>query len=226
MIYGIKGQTVESFLYSLEEALRFQPNELFIYPLYVRQGTGITEREPDDVCFRMYRAACKLLQAKGFLQTSMRRFIHHPSTDAEVSCGDEVMLSCGSGGRSYLGDLHYATRYTVCQQCIAREIDEYMATTDFTVARNGFILSAKEQQQRFIIKNLMYYMGIDKAEYTRRFGEPIDRTPLFRQLAEQYWIEETPERIRLTPEGLGYSDYIGQLFITPEIRQLMETYSY
>ena len=226
LIYGIKGQTVESFLYSLEEALRFQPNELFIYPLYVRQGTGITEREPDDVCFRMYRAACKLLQAKGFLQTSMRRFIHHPSTDAEVSCGDEVMLSCGSGGRSYLGDLHYATRYTVCQQCIAREIDEYMATTDFTVARNGFILSAKEQQQRFIIKNLMYYMGIDKAEYTRRFGEPLDRTPLFRQLAEQYWIEETPERIRLTPEGLGYSDYIGQLFITPEIRQLMETYSY
>lgn len=59
------------------------------------------------------------------------------------------------------------------------EIDEYMATTDFTVARNGFILSAKEQQQRFIIKNLMYYMGIDKAEYTRRFGEPLDRTPLF-----------------------------------------------
>ena len=37
LIYGIKGQTVESFLYSLEEALRFQPNELFIYPLYVRQ---------------------------------------------------------------------------------------------------------------------------------------------------------------------------------------------
>ena len=69
-------------------------------------------------------------------------------------------------------------------------------------------------------------MGIDKAEYTRRFGEPLDRTPLFCELAEQHWIEETPERIRLTPEGLGYSDYIGQLFITSEIRQLMETYSY
>ena len=62
-----------------------------------------------------------------------------------------------------------------------------MATTDFTVARNGFILSAKEQQQRFIIKNLMYYTGIDKAEYTRRFGESLDRIPLFRELAEQHW---------------------------------------
>ena len=38
LIYGIKGQTVASFLYSLEQALLFQPNELFIYPLYVRPG--------------------------------------------------------------------------------------------------------------------------------------------------------------------------------------------
>lgn len=227
LIYGIKGQTVESFLYSLEQALRFQPNELFIYPLYVRQGTAITERESDAVCFQMYCAARDFLKERGFLQTSMRRFIQHPSTDAEVSCGDEVMLSCGSGGRSYLGDLHYATRYTVCQRCIGEEIDKYMATTDFTVARNGVILSQKEQQQRFIIKNLMYYMGIDKAEYERRFGEPLEMIPLFQQLAEHQWIKETDNgRICLTSEGMGYSDYIGQLFVTSEIRQLMETYSY
>ena len=157
----------------------------------------------------------------------MRRFIHHPSTDAEISCGDEVMLSCGSGGRSYLGNLHYATRYTVCQRCIAGEIDDYMGTTDFTVARNGFILSQEEQRQRFIIKNLMYYMGLDKAEYKRRFGESPDNVPLFRQLAERQWIENTDNgRICLTSEGMAYSDYIGQLFITPEIRELMETYSY
>lgn len=62
-----------SFLYSLEQALLFQPNELFIYPLYVRPGTAITERESDDVCFQMYCAACDLLKDRGFLQTSMRR---------------------------------------------------------------------------------------------------------------------------------------------------------
>ena len=41
------------------------------------------------------------------------------------------------------------------------------------------------------------------------------------------WIKETDNgRICLTSEGMGYSDYIGQLFVTSEIRQLMETYSY
>lgn len=227
LIYGIKGQTVESFLYSLEQALLFQPNELFIYPLYVRQGTGITERELDEHCFRMYVAARDLLHEKGFTQTSMRRFIFHQPTDAETSCGDEVMLSCGSGGRSYLGDLHYATRYTVCQRMIAEEIERYIATVDFTVARNGIILSREEQRQRFIIKNLMYYKGIDKAEYRHRFGETLfTGEGIFRQLAEQHWIEETAGRICLTSEGTGYSDYIGQLFIAPEIRNLMEAYSF
>jgi len=54
----------------------------------------------------------------------------------------------------------------------------------------------------------------------------VEAAPVPARWEKQYWIEETPERIRLTPEGLGYSDYIGQLFITPGIRQLMETYSY
>ncbi len=34
------------------------------------------------------------------------------------------------------------------------------------------------------------------------------------------------EHIRLTDEGMGYSDYIGQLFISPAVRTLMSTYAY
>ena len=46
----------------------------------------------------------------------------------------------------------------VSQHCIAGEIDDYMGTADFTVARNGFIISQEERRQRFILKNLMYYI--------------------------------------------------------------------
>lgn len=37
LIYGIEGQTVDSFIYSLTTALTYRPDELFIYPLYVRR---------------------------------------------------------------------------------------------------------------------------------------------------------------------------------------------
>lgn len=225
LIYGIEGQTPQSLLHSLEEAMRFAPNEVFIYPLYVRYGTGIKVREPDDVCFRLYLTARDFLLQRDYRQTSMRRFIRHSLT-AECSCGDEVMLSCGAGGRSYLGPLHYATPYAVQPARIREVIAGYDDTADFTVATNGFLLSPDEQRRRYLIKNLLYHTGICMEEYRARFGQDIGTETLFEELTDRQWVEETDGRIRLTTEGMGYSDYIGQLFISPEVRNLMRSYAY
>ena len=225
LIYGIEGQTVESFMRSLNTALTYRPNELFIYPLYVRPGTRINVRSTDDIGYAIYKSARELLVGQGFVQTSMRRFVRRETTETEFSCGDEVMLSCGAGGRSYLGNLHYATPYAVRQQAIADEIDHYIRTTDFMTAANGFLLSTEEMQIRFIIKNLMYHRGVDLAEYEKRFGEKPDRN-LFREFTDRGWIEETGRIVRLTEEGMAYSDYIGQAFISPAVRKLMSEYVY
>ena len=225
LIYGIEGQTVESFMRSLNTALTYRPNELFIYPLYVRPGTRINVRSTDDIGYAIYKSARELLVGQGFVQTSMRRFVRRETTETEFSCGDEVMLSCGAGGRSYLGNLHYATPYAVRQQAIADEIDHYIRTTDFMTAANGFLLSTEEMQIRFIIKNLMYHRGVDLAEYEKRFGEKPDRN-LFREFTDRGWIEETGRIVRLTEEGMAYSDYIGQAFISPVVRKLMSEYVY
>ena len=225
LIYGIEGQTVESFMRSLNTALTYRPNELFIYPLYVRPGTRINVRSTDGIGYAIYKSARELLVGQGFVQTSMRRFVRRETTETEFSCGDEVMLSCGAGGRSYLGNLHYATPYAVRQQAIADEIDHYIRTTDFMTAANGFLLSTEEMQIRFIIKNLMYHRGVDLAEYEKRFGEKPDRN-LFREFTDRGWIEETGRIVRLTEEGMAYSDYIGQAFISPVVRKLMSEYVY
>ena len=225
LIYGIEGQTVESFMRSLNTALTYRPNELFIYPLYVRPGTRIDVRSTDDIGYAIYKSARELLVGLGFVQTSMRRFVRRETTETEFSCGDEVMLSCGAGGRSYLGNLHYATPYAVRQQAIADEIDHYIRTTDFMTAANGFLLSTEEMQIRFIIKNLMYHRGVDLVEYEKRFGEKPDRN-LFREFTDRGWIEETGRIVRLTEEGMAYSDYIGQAFISPVVRKLMSEYVY
>ena len=225
LIYGIEGQTVESFMRSLNTALTYRPNELFIYPLYVRPGTRINVRSTDDIGYAIYKSARELLVGQGFVQTSMRRFVRRETTETEFSCGDEVMLSCGAGGRSYLGNLHYAPPYAVRQQAIADEIDHYIRTTDFMTAANGFLLSTEEMQIRFIIKNLMYHRGVDLAEYEKRFGEKPDRN-LFREFTDRGWIEETGRIVRLTEEGMAYSDYIGQAFISPVVRKLMSEYVY
>ena len=44
LIYGIPGQTVKTLLASVEEAVSFGVDEIFLYPLYIRHGARL-ERE-------------------------------------------------------------------------------------------------------------------------------------------------------------------------------------
>src|SRR5438876_11441996 len=50
LIYGLPGQTVASWLDSVRAAVEYQPEELYLYPLYVRPGTGLagSRRSWDD----------------------------------------------------------------------------------------------------------------------------------------------------------------------------------
>ena len=99
------------------------------------------------------------------------------------------------------------------------------SAADFLTVTNGYLLSAEEVQIRFIIKNLMYYRGLDTAEYEQRFGKEPDRT-LFREFTDRGWIEEKNRVLLLTEEGMAYSDYIGQSFVSPAVRRLMSEYIY
>ena len=76
LIYGLPGQTVETWLYSLRAALRYEPEELYLYPLYVRPLTGLgqSHKEWDDTRLACYREARDVLLAEGYEQISMRMF--------------------------------------------------------------------------------------------------------------------------------------------------------
>ncbi len=224
LIYGIKEQTVDRFIGSIQTAISYQPTELFIYPLYVREGVKINNRAANENIYNLYKAGRNELIKEGFIQTSMRRFVRKHSPDLEYSCGDETMLSCGCGGRSYISDLHFAAPYAVNQKRIKSIIDQYIQTTDFTQINNGFILSVDEQKRRYIIKNFMYYRGIDKEDYKLRFKEEVTDTFDFDRLFDKGFIEELEGFLKLTEKGMAFSDDIGQLFISPYVRNRMDEY--
>jgi oxygen-independent coproporphyrinogen-3 oxidase len=76
LIYGLPGQTVASWLQSLQAALRYAPEELYLYPLYVRPLTGLERRSEawDDIRLACYRAGRSLLLDLDYEQVSMRMF--------------------------------------------------------------------------------------------------------------------------------------------------------
>lgn len=66
-IYGVPGQTVTSLLASLKEALTFAPDEIFLYPLYVKHGVRMERAGvvPDaEAAYLQYREASGFLRGK------------------------------------------------------------------------------------------------------------------------------------------------------------------
>lgn len=229
-IYGIPGQTERSLLASLKEALKFGPDEIFLYPLYVKHGVAL-EREGvavnPDRAYRQYQAAAAYLWGEGFRQDSMRRFVRREGGREFSECGYGTSLALGCGGRSYLGKLHFCTPYAVDREGCLKRLEEYEDTEDYTRITHGILLSEEELKRRYVIRHLFIRPGLDLRSYEGHFGGNVmEDFPLLRCWMEHGYVElqgiGQKEFLALTQEGLGLSDYLGPELISPQVLEAME----
>ncbi|MEU2600720.1 STM4012 family radical SAM protein [Streptomyces hirsutus] len=240
LIYGIDGQTERTWLRSLDAALAWQPEELYLYPLYIRPLTGLGRRAPatdpawDEQRLRLYRLGRDHLLARGYGQQSMRMFRRAdapPQGADDYACQTDGMIGLGCGARSYTAGLHYSFDYAVGMHEIRGIIDDYVSrpAADFAHAEYGRTIDADEARRRHLIQSLLQADGLDTAGYRARFGStPQDDfgTELSR-FAERGWlVDDGPHAppTRLTPEGLAHSDAIGPELFSPAVRAAMAAY--
>lgn len=239
LIYGIDGQTPESWSHSLDSALAWRPEELYLYPLYVRPLTGldrldIGRRDWDDRRLRLYRLGRDHLLGHGYEQVSMRMFRRTDQASGadrrgggtEYCCQTDGMVGLGCGARSYTADLHHSFEYAVGASQVRGIIDDYVRTTDFGDARVGFRLDDDERRRRHLIQSLLQAGGLDRVAYQRRFGTDADDdfAPDLARFVEAGWLADDPAALRLTPEGLAHSDAIGPALFSSRVRALMDAY--
>ncbi len=231
-MYGIPGQTLESWRESLRAALAWRPEEVFLYPLYVRPLTGLAiQAGPrDDLRMAAYRAGRDLLLAEGYAQLSMRMFrtsYAPPESGPPYRCQEDGMVGLGCGARSYTRALHYSTQYAVSGDRIREIIKRFAArpAESFDWADYGFRLDLEDQRRRYVLLGLLECEGLDLATYAARFGaDPLADLPELHALAEHKLMEAAPDCLRLTELGLERSDAIGPWLYSARVRHLMETY--
>ncbi|MFD0684879.1 STM4012 family radical SAM protein [Actinomadura fibrosa] len=230
LIYGIDGQTPATWLHSLNAALAWRPEELYLYPLYVRPLTGLGRRarDWDDQRLTLYRIGRDHLLAHGYEQVSMRMF-RLPSAAAggtEYCCQTDGMVGLGCGARSYTTDLHYSFEYAVGAGPVRSIIDAYVREHDFTTARVGFRLNDDERKRRHLLQSLLQASGLNRTSYRARFGtDPLDDFTADLAAFEQAgWLETTPDTVALTAEGLAHSDAIGPALFSQRAQELMDAY--
>lgn len=222
IIYGIPGQTWESLLDSLGQAVSYQPEELFVYPLYVKPGTGLYKAgvRTAPEAFDLYQIAKAYLQAQGYVRQSMRRFVRQGQTvEREYRlCGFSNTLSIGCGGRSYMGNFHFCTPYTVGQKACKEQIARYLEQTDFRTVHHGYLLNPDEMRRRYAVKHLLYGRGICREDYRIHFqGEAEQDFPMLLEWERERYVQISEEFISLTEEGMDLSDYLGPQFISEEV---------
>lgn len=248
LIYGIAGQTIDSFLASLQSTLAFSPEEVYLYPLYVREKTGLdkiqnnprTSDEKQKLIYRslderlqMYQAGRDYLLANGYEQTSMRMFAKVSATSPETqtipeyTCQDDGMVGIGCGARSYTQAVHYAHEYGVSRQSVREILQHYLALTpdDFAKVNFGYRLDIAEQKRRYVIQSLMLKQGLDTHAYHQRFGsECLHDLPELQQLFDNQLAYQEDAQLLLNSQGLARADTIGPWLISDAVRDKMQAY--
>lgn len=235
LIYGVQGQTPDSWQISLDKAVSYRPQELYLYPLYVRPLTGLGKREkhPSDSRLELYTQARDFLISQGYEQISMRLFRHCdapvPKGEGPIHCCQEDgMVGLGAGSRSYTSNLHYSSEYAVGRSGIMEILKHYVASSDddFRHADYGYQLQGDDHQRRFLIKSLLRRGGLDLAHYQREFQQDArtDFASQIRQLIECAFAKDHGDSLELTAKGFAYSDMIGPWLFSDEILEKMEAY--
>lgn len=230
LIYGIDGQTRDSWRASLKTALRWKPEELYLYPLYVRPLTGLgrlnlsRDAEWDALRLDLYRVGRDFLVENGYEQVSMRMFRRLDAPDIEggedYACQTDGMIGLGCGARSYTSSLHYSFDYAVSASEVRGIIDQYVATTDFSHAEVGYRLDEGERARRVLIQSLLQVEGLESSADVERFGVELETLRVRGFLTP----EAQDGRVRLSAEGLAWSDSVGPMFFSEPVRAAMRAY--
>lgn len=235
LMYGLPGQTAATWQTSLASALEYRPEEIYLYPLYVRPLTtlgrkGAEATDRDRVA--LYEHGRDVLRAAGYRQVSLRMFRRDDaavasSTGPVYCCQDDGMIGLGCGARSYTRAVHYSTEWAVGARGVRGILDRWVQRDDaaFAVADYGFQLDAGEQRRRWLILSLLAGEGLAFAAYRARFGsEPLADFPELAELAPRGLAVDTGAVLTLTPEGLGRADALGPWLYSADVQRRMAGY--
>lgn len=230
LIYGSCDQSLRDWDMTISRALSCKPEEIFLYPLYVRDQTGLgkTGRRPSDHRRELYQHAHDRLVGSGYQPLSMRLFRRSDVTySTQHCCQEDGMIGLGPGARSYTTALHYSANFAVGQPSVRRIVADFNRrdSQQFSFADYGANLSGEEQRRRYVIRSLLQVEGLDRAAFRRRFGSEAEESlPELWQLVPLGMGIRDQTHWRLTDEGISNSDVIGPWLYSAEVTRRMREF--
>ena len=227
LIYGLPGQTQESWHESVEQALLLASEHISCYGLTVEEHTPLADRvargerlPDDDTQAAMYLWAVERLGRSGYAQYEISNFAKpgfQSRHNLKYWMGREYM-GLGAGAHSDFGGCRYA---------FVRDLDGYIqgVLSGGAILAESETISPRERGSEYLMLRLRTVQGIEEWEYRREYYRNFD--PIAAKLAEyeqRGWAAREGRRWRLTPEGFLLSNrLIGELLELQEEATFADT---
>jgi oxygen-independent coproporphyrinogen-3 oxidase len=215
LMYGIPGQSPESWKDSLRQALALEPTHISAYELTPEPGTplvdllkrGEMELPPEDTVIGMGDAALDMLSGAGLRQYEISNHAL-PGRECRHNLNYWLRgeyLGLGAGAHSFAGDRREKNVWDV------REYVAMLATGELPVGES-LEVSCEEALREFLFLGLRMTEGVDIA----RFREDLDLDLMegAQGLMAEGLMETSGGKLRLTRRGL--------LLFNPSLVRLME----
>lgn len=224
LIYGIPGQTCESWISALNQIIGFSPDHISCYMLTYEPGTPLHEalmkkkirRIPDKIVSDLFLLTISTLEADHYEHYEISNFarkIYESASGARSRHNQKYWnfspyRGFGPGAHSFLGKTRFWN---------VRDVSRYVQSLSAGVlpVSGSEVLTREQEAFEFIYLGLRRREGISVTGFEARIGIPFFEfcSELIRLFESKGLMIRTPESCALTPRGMLFHESISRRFI-------------
>lgn len=229
LIFGIPGQTLQSWKDSLNSAIKLGVDHLSLYSLTIEKDTPLERailrgdiKTPDgDLAASMYEYAMDLLPGEGFSQYEVSNWSSGRGSRSRHNLQywlTEPYLGFGAGAHGFYGHKRMENKPGIMEYI--RSVNESHQFYQFSPAELEVLkLTPWGEMQEFLMLGFrLTEEGVSKTDFTTRFSYNLDA--LFSKQLDTLFslklIEPHPldaDRLRLTRKGILFGNRVFEQFV-------------
>ncbi len=215
---AIPGQTLHTYLETVEKVLKCKPEHISAYSLIVEEGTPLASRDdllsklPSESLDReMYEATRKVLEMSGYKRYEISNYakVGYACKHNEVYWSMGEYLGIGLGASSFFNGRRYSNTRDIFDYIDAMDSheDADIVENSRTVEEN---LTIENMMEEYVILGLRKTAGISAEEFHSKFNRSI--YDVFGDVIDKYvsqgFMENDGGIIRLNKKGIDVSNTI------------------
>lgn len=209
---ALPGQTMASYIDTLEKVTSLEPEHISAYSLIVEEETPFFERysggkdlPSEDTDRKMYEATKHFLEEKGYFRYEISNY-----AKKGLACEHNLVywtrknyVGFGVGSASMIENVRWHNPFDQKEYKLGIAKEEIQR------------LSRKEQMEEFMFLGLRIISGISVPEFQELFKTSVYEIygNVLKQLKKDGLLQEQAERIFLTQKGLDLSNYVFEKFL-------------